>query len=338
MSQSGRRYCLITPCRDEADYARITLDAVLRQTVPPALWVIVDDGSTDATPAIIEEYAKKVPYIRLIRRADRGQRQLGAGVIEAFYDGYKTINPDEFDYVCKFDLDLDLPPRYFESIIERMEAEPRLATVSGKPYFRKRSHHAKDEPNKFPIATRNGFISEKCGDENSVGMIKFYRTRAFRQIGGFVKMLMWDGIDCHTCRMKGWVAGSWDDPEIRFEHLRPMGTSHKSWWTGRVRHGVGQYYMGTGVIYMLASAFYRMTRPPLILGGVAMIWGYFKSWLTGQPRYSDEKFRQFLRQYQRDCLLRGKKRATNAVNTRQAEQWSRENVALPPTGAAAAMS
>ena len=81
---SGRRYCLITPCRDEAKYARVTLDAVLKQTVKPALWVIVDDGSSDATPQILAEYAARVPYIRVVRRPDRGERKLGGGVIEAF--------------------------------------------------------------------------------------------------------------------------------------------------------------------------------------------------------------------------------------------------------------
>ena len=47
---SRPRLCLITPCRDEAAYARRTLDSVLGQTRPPDLWVIVDDGSTDETP------------------------------------------------------------------------------------------------------------------------------------------------------------------------------------------------------------------------------------------------------------------------------------------------
>ncbi|HYO11376.1 MAG TPA: glycosyltransferase [Tepidisphaeraceae bacterium] len=335
----GRRYCLITPCRDEARYARRTIDAVLRQTVQPALWVIVDDGSRDETPAILQEYAQKVPWIRVVRRADRGERKLGGGVIDAFYSGYETINPSDFDYICKFDLDLDLPPLYFESIIQRMEDDARIGTCSGKPYFRKPAHGGADHPPaKFPISTRDGFISEKCGDENSVGMIKFYRTACFKQIGGFVRMLMWDGIDCHRCRMTGWVACSWEDPELRFEHLRPMGTSHKSWWTGRVRHGVGQWYMGTSPAYMLASAAYRMTRPPLVLGGVAMLWGYARSWLSGAPRYGDPEFRQFLRAYQWDCLRRGKKRATAAVNTRQATKWSSGNSSLPPAGAAPAVS
>ena len=53
----SRRYLLISPCRDEAQYLRRTLDCVAAQSVRPALWVIVDDGSTDETPAILEEYA-----------------------------------------------------------------------------------------------------------------------------------------------------------------------------------------------------------------------------------------------------------------------------------------
>src|SRR5687768_11001061 len=106
---SARRYLLVTPCRDEAKYARRTLDSVTQQTVPPALWIIVDDGSKDATPQILREYAERFPYIRVVTRPDRGDRKLGGGVIDAFYSGYDTTNPDGFDYVCKLDLDLDLP-------------------------------------------------------------------------------------------------------------------------------------------------------------------------------------------------------------------------------------
>src|SRR5690606_17943660 len=134
MTQS-RRYVLISPCRDEAAYMRRTLDSVAAQTVPPALWVVVDDGSRDQTPAILAEYAARLPYLRVVRREDRGVRAVGPGVIEAFYAGLDTVNLDEFEYLCKLDLDLDLPPRYFEILIQRMEADPRLGTCSGKPYY-----------------------------------------------------------------------------------------------------------------------------------------------------------------------------------------------------------
>ena len=299
-------YCLITPCRDEAAYARRTLESVVGQTVPPDLWVIVDDGSTDETPAILEEYAARHDFIRVVRRPDRGARKVGPGVIDAFYAGSETIDPGRFDYLGKLDLDLDLPPRYFETLIARMEADPRLGTCSGKPYFEHRGR----------------LVSEKCGDENSVGMTKFYRRRCFEEIGGFAREVMWDAIDGHRCRMLGWKAASWDDPDLRFLHLRPMGTSHKGWWTGRARHGFGQYYMGTGPAYMIASASFRMARPPLVVGGLAMLWGYFRSMARRDPRHGDAEFRRFLRRYQRASLLRGKARATRDLDERGAATWS----------------
>ena len=307
MPPASRKYVLITPCRDEAKYARRTLDSVIAQSIPPTLWIIVDDGSKDETPEILAEYKAKYPFIRIIHREDRGFRKLGGGVIDAFYEGYDSINPDDFDYVCKLDLDLDLPPRYFEILMRRMESNPRIGTASGKPWFA------------GPDGRR---ISEMCGDENSVGMIKFYRVGCFKQMGGFVRELMWDGIDGHRCRMLGWIAASWDDPELRFEHLRPMGTSHKNWWTGRVRHGIGQYFMGTGPIYMLASALFRMTRPPIFVGGIAMLWGYLKSLLERKPRYAAPGFNKFLRRYQWSCLIMGKRRATDRLNRRQASNWT----------------
>ncbi|MCC6682528.1 MAG: glycosyltransferase family 2 protein [Phycisphaeraceae bacterium] len=301
----GRRYLLISPCRDEGKYLRRTLDSVIAQRVRPAKWIIVDDGSTDDTPDILREYAAKHDFIEVCNKPDRGRRAVGPGVIEAFYDGYDRADPAQFDYVCKIDVDLDLPPRYFEILMQRMEAEPRLGTCSGKPYFE-----------------WNGkLVSEKCGDEMSVGMIKFYRRSCFEQIGGFVRQVMWDAIDCHRCRMLGWIAASYDEPDLRFIHLRPMGSSHKGILTGRMRHGFGQYFMGTDLAYMSASAIFRMTRPPLIVGGAAMWWGYVRSMFGRTPRYEDPAFRRFLRRYQWQCLLKGKSKATEQCNRVMAGAW-----------------
>jgi len=294
------RILLVSPCRDEAAFVRRTLESVSAQTLKPLLWVIVDDGSTDGTPGILGEYAAKLPYIRVVRRENRGARAVGPGVIEAFYAGLATVNLGEFDYVCKLDLDLDLPAGYFRALVDRMEADPRLGTCSGKPYF---PHPRTGEP-----------VSEGCGDETSVGMTKFYRVECFRQIGGFVRQVMWDGIDNHRCRMLGWKACSWDDPQIRFTHLRPMGSSQQSLWTGRKRHGFGQYFMGTGPAYMFASAVLRAAKRPFLIGGLGMLAGYAQAALNRRPRYDDPEFRRFLRRYQRDCLLSGKKSATRRLD------------------------
>ena len=288
-----QHYVLISPCRNEADFMRQTLETVIAQSVRPARWVIVDDGSTDATPRILAEYAARHDWITIVTRTDRGRRAVGPGVIEAFYAGYETIDPDAFDYICKLDLDLNLPPRYFEILMQRMEAQPRLATCSGKAYIHK----------------GGALVNERHGDETSIGASKFYRMRCFREIGGFVREVMWDGIDGHRCRMLGWTACSWDDPELRFIHLRPMGSSQQGILTGRMRHGAGQYFMGTGFVYMLANAVNRVNEKPVLLGSLAMLWGWLRSALQRKPRYGEPAFRRFLRRYQWRALRVGKKRA-----------------------------
>lgn len=277
---------------------RQTLDSVVAQTLRPALWVIIDDGSTDDTPRILEEYRQRHDWIRVVTRRDRGHRAVGPGVIDAFYAGYESIVPDDYDYLCKLDLDLRLPPGYFEGLIERMEANPRLATCSGKAY----------------IQMGGKLVSERHGDENSIGASKFYRMSCFREIGGFVREVMWDGIDCHRCRMKGWIACSWDDPDLRFIHLRPMGSSQVSIHTGRMRHGYGQYFMGTGLLWMIATAIYRIPEKPYVIGSLFILWGWLKSALQRKPRYGDAEFRRFLRRYQWRALLVGKRRAVEEIH------------------------
>ncbi len=301
-----RQYCLISPVRDEAEFVRRTLDSIVAQSEQPAKWLIVDDGSSDETPKILSEYAKQYSFIQIVRREDRGARKVGPGVIDAFYEGYEQIDPSTYDYICKLDMDLDMPPRYFAILMDRMEQQPRLGTCSGKAYY--------PAPQNIDKSFSGPLISEHCGDEASVGAVKFYRRACFEDIGGFVRQVMWDGIDCHRCRMKGWIACSWDEPELNFLHLRPMGSSDQSIFVGRMRHGFGQWFMGTGPTYLCVSALYRMTKRPFIIGGLGILWGYTKAMITAQPRYEDMNFRRFLRSYQWSSLLRGKAQATEILN------------------------
>ena len=289
---------VISPCRDEALYMRQTLDSMVAQSRRPDLWLIVDDGSTDETPHILREYAEQYQWIRVLTRANRGKRAVGPGVIDAFYAGYDEVDAENYEYICKLDLDLRLPERYFEILLDRMENNPKIATCSGKAY----------------IETPKGLESERHGDETSWGMTKLYRHSSFKEIGGFVREVMWDGIDCHRCRMHGFIACSWDEPELRFVHLRPMGSSQVGIHTGRMRHGYGQYFMGTGFLFICASAVYRLNEKPYLTGSAAILWGWIKSWLTNKPRYENPEFRQFLKHYQMLALRHGKSKAIEMIH------------------------
>jgi biofilm PGA synthesis N-glycosyltransferase PgaC len=281
---------------------RRTLDSVVAQSVTPGLWCIVDDGSTDETPQILADYAAAHDWIRVVQKPDRGHRAVGPGVIEAFYAGLDTVSLSEFTYLCKLDLDLDLPHGYFEGLMTRMQADPRIGTASGKPYVR-----------------QNGqLVSERRGDEMSVGMTKFYRVDCFAAIGGFVHEVMWDALDCHKARQIGWRALSWDDPELRFEHLRPMGSSQTSIYTGRRRHGFGQYYMGSDPLFFAATCVFRMVEPPYVLGGLAMLQGYLGAWWRGDTQHDDSDLRAFIRSYQRRALRVGKAKAVAEIEAERA--------------------
>jgi glycosyltransferase involved in cell wall biosynthesis len=289
---------------------RRTLDSVAAQTVQPTEWIVVDDGSTDATQEILSEYSQRLPYVQVITRKDRGIRSVGPGVIEAFYAGYEKASKPHA-YLCKLDMDLDLPHRYFERLIETMESDPRLGTVSGKAFFR-------DPVTQKPIL-------EQILDHVSQGMTKFFRRECFQEIGGFVREVMWDGIDCHRCRMLGWKALSMDGPELRFEHLRPMGSSQQNIYAGRKRHGYGQYFMGTNLPFITASAFSRLMSPPRVTGAAMMWWGYVEAMVQRKPRYNDPDFIRFLRRWQWMSLTMGTKRATDKVDEEQKKVWDQRN-------------
>jgi len=306
LSPSSRAFVVISPGRNEAKFMRRTLDSVIAQTERPTRWIIVDDGSTDESPKILAEYDVAHDWITVIRREDRGHRAVGPGVIEAFYAGLNQVELEDFTYLCKLDLDLDLPSGYFAGLMNRMEADPRLGSCSGKTYF-------------LDAAGRR--ISEKIADEMSIGASKFMRVSCFQQMGGFVREVMWDGIDCHKARMLGWKVVSWRDEDLAFEHLRPMGSSQQNIFAGRRRHGFGQYYMGSDPIYFTATAIKKMAHPPYILGGLASLQGFLAAWWRGDAQHGDAELRAYIRAYQREVLLRGKKRTVARIEAARTTDW-----------------
>ncbi len=131
-----------------------------------------------------------------------------------------------------------------------------------------------------------------------------------------MREVSWDGIDCHYCRMKGWIARSWDDPDLRFIHLRQMGSSHRGIWTGRVRWGRGKRFMGSSPVYALAVAGFRAIERPFLIGGLGILCGYLDAMVRRLPRYQDPEYRRFLRRYEHCSLFFGKRRTMERYHRR----------------------
>jgi len=273
---------IISPVRDEADLIKLTLDSMVAQTVKPVEWIIVDDGSQDGTADIVREYADKYPFIRLVQRPDRGFRKVGGGVVAAFKFGITQIAHQDYEYIAKLDGDMSFGPRYLECMFEQFALEPKLAAVSGKVF-------REEEGQK---------IEEIIIDEHVAGQFKLYRRTAFEEIGGFVEEVLWDGIDVHTARMKGWTTRSFLHPDAILMHHRLMGSSDKNVYRGRLRWGRGIWFMGYHPLYALASGVFRMREKPFVIGGLLIIAGYLGAAIKRAPRYDDMEFRQHLHRWQ----------------------------------------
>lgn len=273
---------IVSPVRDESELIKKTLESMVAQSVRPVEWLIVDDGSTDNTADLVRAYAKKYPFIRLVTITDRGFRKLGGGVVAAFKFGLNQIQTSDYAFIAKLDGDMSFGPRYLELMFKEFDADPKLAAVSGK-VFRPEGEE---------------LIEEWTIDEHVAGQFKLYRWSAFCEIGGFVEEVLWDGIDVHTARMKGWKTMSFHDPDAQLIHHRLMGSSDKNVLRGRLRWGRGIYFMGYHPLYALASGIFRMREKPIMIGGLLIIIGYFKAMIQRTPRYENTEFRVYLQNWQ----------------------------------------
>ncbi|MEO1669390.1 MAG: glycosyltransferase family A protein [Cyanobacteria bacterium J06631_2] len=291
MKSSKHRMVIISPVRNEGNFIQEIINSLVSQTVKPVEWIIVDDGSSDETLAIASEAAKLYDWIHVIQKLDRGFRAVGPGVVEAFYYGYQRIRSAEYDFICKMDADLELPSRYFETLLSFFDRDPYLGAASGKPFLQEDGQ----------------LVEERTHDEMVCGQINFYRRECFDDIGGFVREVHWDGIAFHRARMEGWRTRSIRHPDLNYIHRRLMGSSGVGIIQGRMRWGKGQYFMGTHPLFLLAITCYRMLERPFVLGGLMIFVGYCRAYLDSIGRYENYAFRRSLHAWQMERLKLGKR-------------------------------
>ncbi|MEL6581010.1 MAG: glycosyltransferase family A protein [Cyanobacteria bacterium J06621_12] len=291
MKSSKHRIVIISPVRNEGNFIQEIINSLVSQTVKPVEWIIVDDGSSDETLAIASEAAKLYDWIHVIQKLDRGFRAVGPGVVETFYYGYQRIRSAEYDFICKMDADLELPSRYFETLLSFFDRDPYLGAASGKPFLQEDGQ----------------LVEERTHDEMVCGQINFYRRECFDDIGGFVREVHWDGIAFHRARMEGWRTRSIRHPDLNYIHRRLMGSSGVGIIQGRMRWGKGQYFMGTHPLFLLAITCYRMLERPFVLGGLMIFVGYCRAYLDSIGRYENYAFRRSLHAWQMERLKLGKR-------------------------------
>jgi len=278
-------YVLVTPARNEAEFIELTLKSVVAQTVRPAKWVIVSDGSTDGTDDIVEKYAADHDWIELVRMPERRERHF-AGKVLAFNAGYAKMKDIHYEIIGSLDGDISFDSDYFSFLLQKLAQDTTLGLV-GTPF--KESNRTYDYR----------FTSI----EHVSGACQVFRRECFEEIGGYVPV-KGGGIDLIAvirARMNGWKTRTFNE-RVSLHH-RKMGTAQGSALSAWFKNGVKDYALGCHPLWEVFRTCYQMTKRPYIFGGVLLWSGYVWSLVRRAERTIPREVMVFRRREQMNRLM-----------------------------------
>jgi glycosyltransferase involved in cell wall biosynthesis len=274
-------YVLITPAHNEEAFIEKTIQSVIRQTLLPTTWVIVNDGSTDSTASIVERYLAKHEWIEMIQRPQRRERSFAAKVY-SFNAGYERVKSLEYEILGNLDADVSFDEDHFEFLLSRF-AEDSTLGVAGT------------------IFQEEGYSSDAHsfeGHNHVAGGCQLFRRRCFEEISGYMpnKAGGVDWIAVTTARMMGWKTRSFR--EKSFFHHRHLGMAERSVFAASFSYGEKDYYLGGHPVWELFRVAYRITKRPYVIGGIGLALGYFWALLRQMERPISHKLMKFHRREQ----------------------------------------
>jgi biofilm PGA synthesis N-glycosyltransferase PgaC len=274
------RILIISPMRNEAAHVARVARSVAAQTCPPAEWVVVDDASTDDTATILRELQDAIPFLSVHERVADAEpvadRLAVAAAPRAFNYGLVRARVRDWTHVVKLDGDIELPPDYFERILEEYARDPELGMAAGNL-----------------IEPRGGRMVPMPIPRHHVhGALKCYTRECFEAIGGVQTRLGWDTIDETYARLRGYTTRNYDD--IIAVHHRPHASADGT-LRGRARHGECAYIAHFSPLWVALRSVKIARDRPVGISGIAFFYGYVRSAVRRVERVPDPEFRRFAR-------------------------------------------
>jgi poly-beta-1,6-N-acetyl-D-glucosamine synthase len=280
-------YVIITPAHNEEAFIERTIDSVIRQTVPPRKWVIVNDASTDATQEIVARYAAQHSFIELVK-AERPPGRHFANKVRSFNLGLAKVQGVDYDLLGNLDADISLEQDYFKNILAEFERDPKLGLAGGMVH-----------------SNIDGiYVSQKVALDSVAGAVQLFRRECFEKIGGYL-LLPHGGIDAAAeiaCRMGGWKSRTFPENKV-LEHRR-TGSATTRPLGSKLKEGRRFYSLGYSPLFFLIRCVYRICEKPRILGSCAAFCGYLGSLIKREPIALPTETLSYLRREQRGKLKR----------------------------------
>jgi len=322
-------YVLITPARNEAQHLEKTINSVVRQTARPLRWVIVSDGSTDATDEIVRRHAAQHAWIELVSLPKHEQRNF-VGKVVAFNAGYARVVGLKFDVIGNLDGDVSFDDDYLAFLVSKFSDNRKLG-VAGTPYREENARH--DERFKSP--------------DHVSGACQMFRRECFEEIGGY-QPIRTGGIDLIAllaAQARGWQTKRYDE-KFCLHHRNVGSGDHASIYARMLNRGKKDYLLGSHPAFEVFRSLNQMQTRPYIIGGVLMLIGYFRALLLGVDRsiplelmhlrQRDQMYR--LKQVLRHPFRHGAGRRSEPVNVKGSNASHTDNSSLSSDGSQASVS
>ncbi|HYJ22160.1 MAG TPA: glycosyltransferase family A protein [Solirubrobacterales bacterium] len=279
MSTDSGRLLIVSPVYNEAANLERTARALAAQTRVPDRWVVVDDGSSDATLMLARRLERELEFMTVIEAggAPSGPDNLAlAREAHAFNVGLRFAGWEGYEYVGKLDGDVELPREWFATLTARLAAGPTLGLTAGR----------------LAECSPRGWRVLAIPSYHVHGAVKLFRRDCLRAIGGVAEQLAWDTIDETYARMRGFETRSY--PDLVARHHRPWGSADGR-LRGCARHGECAWILHYSFPWVLLRSLKVAAARPWGVSGVAFLFGYLRSAVRGVPRVPDPGFRRFVR-------------------------------------------
>ena len=247
------KFLIIIPAHNEENNISFCLESLKKQNFQDFVCMIVNDGSTDRTAEIVNNFKNQDSRFRVLD-LETSEHSPGAKVVRTFDKGLQALDWKDFDVVCKYDADIVFPRNYLEKINQTFETNPKAGIVSGLVYIKKYKSNSEIKnlrnPNEnwLDFSNKNGeWVFENLSSKNHVrGPIKAYRKECFEDMNGLRAVLGWDNLDILLAKKHGWDVVTIKDLWVK--HLRPTAYKYKS----QKAEKLGQYFYNIGLSLPLA--------------------------------------------------------------------------------------
>lgn len=257
----SKKYILLTVAKNESKFLQRVIDSLANQTIKPALWLYLDDNSTDNSLQLVEQNKTKHKWIQIAKFPKKGKRDLLFHYAEICVYGFNKLLQQAskkklaYSYIGLLDGDIMLQNNYYELLISEFEKDKTKGILSGGIYYYNK---------------HSELILEKRHKDNPSGGARLWKKSVFTKTKGYSITPSPDTV----ANIKSSNLGFKNEQISNIKAIQLRRTnSAQGFWKGYLNVGKANYYLGYPTKIAFLKSLKLTTQYPFYKG-VAYLKGY----------------------------------------------------------------